>query len=208
MAKILTGPLAAGLSGKLGPVVFHQTKFGQVVQSKAKPRIYDTPAAQATKRAFRAAASAYAMQGAGHLWNLKRAFDTVGKSGQGQWISQVSAAVRGETTSARVAADCDYYLLRDLAETAPGVWTYYADAYQGAPGQVAAQHSFYQLDDDLHCVRRIIGQRNGLTGQVSPLAILPTPPFFVLTVVVSLVPVGDYSGINRAGISNCLAVIP
>lgn len=55
MAKILTGPLAAGLSGGLGPVVFHQTKFGQVVQSKAKAKRHTTPAALTTKAQFAAA---------------------------------------------------------------------------------------------------------------------------------------------------------
>lgn len=58
MAKILTGPLAAGISGKLGPVVFHQTRFGQVVQSKAKGRTYTTPAALTTKARFKECATA------------------------------------------------------------------------------------------------------------------------------------------------------
>lgn len=78
MAKILTGPLAAGLSGKLGPVVFHQTRFGQVVQSKAKGRKYTTAPALQTKARFKEAASAagqfgtsvgYAMQMAGASFN-------------------------------------------------------------------------------------------------------------------------------------------
>lgn len=57
MAKILTGPLAAGLSGKLGPVVFHQTKFGQVVQSKAKTKVHSTAPATTAKAHFKEAAT-------------------------------------------------------------------------------------------------------------------------------------------------------
>ena len=56
MAKILNGPLVASVSGKLGPVVFRQTFFGQVVQSKAKGRKPTTSSELANISSFRRAA--------------------------------------------------------------------------------------------------------------------------------------------------------
>ena len=94
MAKIATGPLAAGLSGKLGPVVFHQTKFGQVVQSKAKAKIYSTPAALETKQTFALAARMWGTIPA--IWKGQySAFgDSIGRSGQGMVISSLMSLIR------------------------------------------------------------------------------------------------------------------
>lgn len=94
MAKILTGPLAAGLSGKLGPVVFHQTRFGQVVQSKAKPRTYTTPAAMETKATFSKAARMWGTMP--DFWkSTYAAFGaSLGRSGQGMVISSLMTLVR------------------------------------------------------------------------------------------------------------------
>lgn len=91
MAKILTGPLAAGLSGKLGPVVFHQTRFGQVVQSKAKARVYTTPAALAAKSYFRQAASlqTHALPALNQL--AAPTVEAAGKSVLGQFIRSARA---------------------------------------------------------------------------------------------------------------------
>ena len=98
MAKISTGPLAAGLSGKLGPVVFHQTRFGQVVQSKAKPRVYTTPAAMATKFAFGVAARSVSSLGSFTLTSLDSVFRTHRTTARGQVIRNVAAIVRGDPT--------------------------------------------------------------------------------------------------------------
>lgn len=120
MAKILTGPLAAGLSGKLGPVVFHQTKFGQIVQSKAKPRTYTTAAAMATKSAFGRAARCYQLQGAGLVWNLNEAFGKIHKTGQGQFVSLCSEAIRdGGTQRQTYVGQPDIYTLGAITPGGP-----------------------------------------------------------------------------------------
>jgi hypothetical protein len=59
VAKILTGPLAASISGKLGPVVFRYDRFGQIVYSKAKTHVHKTAPAMLTKSQFRDASHAY-----------------------------------------------------------------------------------------------------------------------------------------------------
>lgn len=96
MAKISTGPLAARLSGSLGPVVFAQTRWGQVVQSKAKPRIYTTPAALATKSAFGKASKGVNQLGRGELQHWDAELGRLGKSGRGQLIRAFAAMFRGD----------------------------------------------------------------------------------------------------------------
>lgn len=96
MAKILTGPLAAGISGKLGPVVFHQTRFGQVVQSKAKPRTYTTPAALATKARFKECASACGQFGASVGYAIQLAAAEQGTNIQGVFNSRYLRWRNGE----------------------------------------------------------------------------------------------------------------
>lgn len=59
MAKILRGPLAAGISGSIGPLVFRDTRFGQVVQAGSGGGRHDTAAHNATIDNFRAAASSW-----------------------------------------------------------------------------------------------------------------------------------------------------
>jgi len=44
VAKISNGPLVATISGRLGPVVFAWTRFGQVVKSASKGKPLTTPA--------------------------------------------------------------------------------------------------------------------------------------------------------------------
>ena len=101
MAKILTGPLAAGLSGKLGPVVFHQTRFGQIVQSKAKPRTYTTQPAMAAKANFAWAATLFPLLGS--IWGpgMAATLAKYGKSANGQIISQVISALNGDGSRIR-----------------------------------------------------------------------------------------------------------
>ena len=96
MAKILTGPLAAGLSGKLGPVVFRQTRFGQVAQSKAKGRVHTTAPAMATKRAFGTATRAAPLIGESLSRLMDVHFAASGKTCQAQMTRNLAAAIRGE----------------------------------------------------------------------------------------------------------------
>jgi hypothetical protein len=55
MAKILTGPLASGITGSIGNLTFAQTRFGQVVQSRPVPPVYTSGPGLATKNRFRLA---------------------------------------------------------------------------------------------------------------------------------------------------------
>ena len=96
MAKILTGPLAAGLSGKLGPVVFHQTRFGQIVQSKARGRIYKTTAALTTKSQFGEASRMSGLFVNGLDEWIDPPSARAHKSSRGQFIASRMAATRGE----------------------------------------------------------------------------------------------------------------
>lgn len=133
MAKILTGPLAAGLSGKLGPVVFHQTRFGQVVQSKAKPRIYTTPAAMSAKSYFRQAASmqTHVLQ----PLNLVAAPTTTraGKSVLGQFIRSARAWLAdGEIVPMPATAIAGYPTFQ-LANNRPLFYTFDVAALAGHP---------------------------------------------------------------------------
>jgi hypothetical protein len=61
VAKILNGALTASISGKLGPVVFYETRFGQVVASKGVTRVHKGAAAMSAKAEFRAATRAWAL---------------------------------------------------------------------------------------------------------------------------------------------------
>lgn len=63
MAKVLNGPLVGSITGRLGPVVFAETVFGQVVRSKQRTVIHHSPAAIASKRAMRNAHAGYAKSG-------------------------------------------------------------------------------------------------------------------------------------------------
>lgn len=96
MAKILTGPLAAGLSGKLGPVVFHQTRFGQVVQSKAKGRKYTTSAALTSKARFKEAATAAGSFGASIGYAIGEAGSRENTNLQGLFIGRYLRWRNGE----------------------------------------------------------------------------------------------------------------
>lgn len=99
MAKILTGPLAAGLSGKLGPVVFHQTRFGQVVQSKAKGRKYTTPAALTAKARFKEAATAAGSFGSSVGYAIGEAGSRENSNLQGLFIGRYLKWRNGEAWS-------------------------------------------------------------------------------------------------------------
>lgn len=96
MAKISTGPLAAGITGPLGPVVFAQTRWGQVVQSKARARVYTTPAALATKAAFGKASKGVNTIGRETLQHWDATLGELGKSGRGQLIRAFAAMFRGD----------------------------------------------------------------------------------------------------------------
>lgn len=63
MAKMANGPLVASITGGLGPVVFAQTRFGQVVRSKPRKVVHRTPAALAAKELLRNAQHGYSKLG-------------------------------------------------------------------------------------------------------------------------------------------------
>ena len=155
MAKILTGPLAAGLSGKLGPVVFHQTKFGQIVQSKAKPRTYTTAPAMASKQAFGRAARCYQLQGSGLVWNLNEAFGKVHKTGQGQFVSICSEAIRdGGTQRQSSVGQPDVYTLGAITPGGPAdYYLPFSVSFLASPDyQLVAARAHYPH------LRRIVGR--------------------------------------------------
>lgn len=127
MAKILTGPLAAGISGKLGPVVFHQTRFGQVVQSKAKGKVHTTAPAMAAKSRFREAATAVGSVGSQMQFVFTSATRDENTNLQGIFISRYLRWRNGEPwtpwrynsiSSVEVAGHTSTGLKRQLTGTA------------------------------------------------------------------------------------------
>jgi len=179
MAKISTGPLAAGLSGKLGPVVFHQTRFGQVVQSKAKGKTYTTPAAMATKRAFRAGATSYGLLGS--LVNLRanKAYGSAGKSGAAQWNTLIMQAVLSGTGRTRPHIGAiPYYEANSLTASGPWQWLFYRKQLTGGDFDLH-RVVWIQLDSNFKAIRILQSQFPALP--LNPAAPNGTisPPFVV-----------------------------
>lgn len=190
MAKILTGPLAAGLSGKLGPVVFHQTKFGQIVQSKAKPRTYTTAAAMATKSAFGRAARCYPLQGAGLVWNLNEAFGKIHKTGAGQFISICSEAIRdGGTQRMSYTSGPDVYTLGAITPGGPADYFLpFSVTFSGNPNYaLIAARCFMFLPDG--SITRVSCTVDYGAGQIIPFSLV-APPFLWVIVQSSINPTG------------------
>lgn len=191
MAKILTGPLAAGLSGKLGPVVFHQTRFGQIVQSKAKPRTYTTPAAMATKNAFGRAARCYQPNGNGLVWNIDQAFARRNKAGAGQFISVCSQAIRdGSCPRQAYVGQPDIYELGAITAGGPSGYyvpfnvTFLADpAYQ----LIAARVFMFREDGS---VIRVSATVDYGSQQLIPFSDVE-PPFLWVILQSSINPAGQ-----------------
>ena len=86
MAKVENGPLVASISGSLGDVTFLNTKFGQVVQTKPVPRVYDTPAALATKDRFRKAMAWWGRMDPAMRRRLISIADDKNKTPSQQWV--------------------------------------------------------------------------------------------------------------------------
>lgn len=191
MAKILTGPLAAGLSGKLGPVVFHQTRFGQTVQSKAKPRVYTTPAATATKRAFAAGARAYPLLGSGVNNLMNRCLRDLGKTPQGEFIACFSQAIRDGSAGVRIyIGDADFYTLGNIQ--AGGPTGYYIDAWITTVGNDTSQFvNWFPLEAGTYTpTARIASVAGPGADQVRPATTI-APPFVVISWSLAIAPVGD-----------------
>lgn len=148
MAKISNGPLAAGISGKLGPVVFHQTRFGQVVQSKAKTKVWTTPAALAVKAAFRAGPRSFVLNGEVATVNLRAAFDAISRSASGQWNACMAQAARDGYGNLRpVAGSPEWASMVDLSPGPFNGWTARCAFRPGAVTVLTTVH-WYELSAD------------------------------------------------------------
>lgn len=102
MAKILEGPLAASLSGRIGPVVFSRTRFGQVVQSAPRRVVHTTAAALATKAAFRNAQNGYSRLGDLHQSVLKSAAAIAKTTPSGMVVSAFLRALNDGSAEPRL----------------------------------------------------------------------------------------------------------
>ena len=98
MAKILTGPLAASLSGRLGPVQFRQTRFGQVVQSHPRTVVHTTAAALESKSTFKTAMTMFSGLWDYHRNGLRFYALELSTTATGIFLPPVMAALRGTPT--------------------------------------------------------------------------------------------------------------
>ncbi len=95
MAKILNGPLAAGISGSIGNLTFLDTRFGQVVQKKPIGPVHTTPAALATKNRFRQSMIMMRTFGDDFRGSLKAAASAVNTTQQGLWVGPMIDHISG-----------------------------------------------------------------------------------------------------------------
>ena len=95
MAKILNGPLAAGISGSIGNLTFLDTRFGQVVQKKPIGPVHTTPAALATKNRFRQSMLMMRTFGDDFRGSLEAAASAVNTSQQGLWVGPMIHHIKG-----------------------------------------------------------------------------------------------------------------
>lgn len=94
MAKIMNGPLAAGISGSIGNITFEQTRFGQVVQGKPVPPYPGSPGQQASIDRFRKAMRGYS-QLHWHVQNLLTQLAARdGDTPHGKWIKAYTAYLK------------------------------------------------------------------------------------------------------------------
>lgn len=204
MAKILNGPLAASISGGLGPVVFHQTRFGQVVQSKAKNHPYTTPAAVATKNAFRAGATSYSLLGGGFVHNIDTAFDKVGLYGRAQWNKLVSRAIlSGLPESGPTAGRITRRRVVSVTPTGGGLYDVATEREFDGSGTVDFRYGFELDPSTLRALRRIPffpGPGANHYHNLTPIA----PPWFFIIGASSILPVDPFSAPYRASLGGCL----
>lgn len=95
MAKILNGPLAAGISGSIGNLTFLDTRFGQVVQKKPIGPVHTTAAALATKNRFRQSMLMMRTFGDDFRGSLKAAASAVATTQQGMWVGPMINHISG-----------------------------------------------------------------------------------------------------------------
>ena len=100
MAKIQNGALTDKLQGRVGPVVFNWTRFGQVVKSFAKPPLNTTPAAMETKNTFRQAARTWGQHRTSiPFLALADIAVRAGRAPQGPFVSAYMRWMRGQPYS-------------------------------------------------------------------------------------------------------------
>lgn len=176
MAKILHGPLVSGISGRLGPVNFRQTYFGQVVQSQPKTVIHKTAAAMASKDTFRTAMKCWANTPITMRRPLMLAATHSVLSPTGTFVKGAMSALRGTpvTASGYTNAPCE---LTDFVQTDDATHWYLSATFTSRGSTHWGQMLGYA--HELATATRRVVIWNEPPGALSLLKANITPPFLV-----------------------------
>lgn len=125
MAKIQNGALTDKLQGRVGPVVFNWTRFGQVVKSFAHPPLNTTPAATETKTTFAHAARVWGVYRKSQPFlALGLIAEQAGRAPQGPFVAAYMHWMRGQPFTTPTAGG-GAQLLIDGSRQVGGHWQFH-----------------------------------------------------------------------------------